>query len=111
MPLPLNESIRLVSERLRARSMCIPSSVVAVEARIWVSPAASEMLVPAITPGRPALSTNTSPSRRLGSMDVPLTAASIIGRQRATRSAVASAPPGLLVKRTFALPAAARSVN
>jgi hypothetical protein len=104
-------SIRRVSTRLRARSMCIPRSEVPVSARICVSPAASAGSVPAITSGRPALSTNTRPSSRSGSMPVPLTAWSIIGRKAATRRAVASAPPGLLVNSTWALPETARVVN
>ena len=100
-----------VSCRLRARLMCIPSSDWPVWARICVSPEASAGSRPAITFGRPALSTNTSASRMLGSMFVPATAWSIRPRHAATRAAVASAPPGLLTNRTCALPAIARATK
>ena len=73
----------------------MPSSEEPVWARIWVRPEASAGSPPAITSGRPALSTKTSASSMFGSMPVPAVAASIMGRNAATRAAVASAPPGL----------------
>jgi hypothetical protein len=91
--------------------MCIPSSDWPVDARIWVSPAASTGSAPAITFGRPALSTNTRASSMFGSTPVPATAASIIGRNAATRTAVASAPPGLLTNRTWSVPSIARATK
>ena len=91
--------------------MCIPSSDWPVEARIWVSPAASTGSTPAITLGRPALSTNTSASSMFGSMLVPAVARSISGRNAATRAAVATAPPGLLTNRTWSVPSIARATK
>ena len=44
-----------------------------------------------------------------GSTPVPAVAALISGRSAATRAAVASTPPGLLVNSTCALPATARA--
>ena len=104
-------AIRSVSAWLRARSICSPSIEDAVEARIWVSPAASETLSPAMICGRPALSTNTSPSSSAGLIDVPLTARSMSARHAATRRAVAIAPPGLWENSGRALPVVARAVN
>ena len=87
----------------------MPSSDWPVWARIWVSPAASAGSLPAITCGRPALSTNTSASSRFGSIPVPVVTRSISGRKAATRAAVASAPPGLMTNSGWALPAVARA--
>ena len=89
--------------------MCIPSSDWPVCARIWVSPAAADGSVPAITSGRPALSTNTIASSMFGSIPVPRVAELISPRNAATLAAVASTPPGLLVNSTLALPAVARA--
>ena len=72
-------------------------------------PAASAASLPAITLLRPALSTNTSASTMFASTPVPAVAALISGLSAATRAAVASTPPGLLVNSTCALPATARA--
>ncbi len=89
----------------------MPSRPWPVWARIWVSPAAALGSLPAITSGRPALSTNTMPSSTAGSIPVPALRRSISGRNGATRWAVASAPPGLWVNSTWASPAIARLSN
>ena len=47
----------------------------------------------------------------LGSTFVPAVARSIRGRNAATRAAVASAPPGLLMNSTWSLPAIARATK
>ena len=89
--------------------MCIRSSDCPVWARIWVSPEATAGSLPAIASGRPALSRNTIASSRFGSIPELAVARSISGRSRATRAAVATAPPGSSVNSTWASPAIARA--
>ena len=66
-----------------------------VEATICARPEAFSGSSPAMTSGRPALSSSTIASIRSGSASYSLAARSISGRQAAVRLALATIPPGL----------------
>ncbi len=88
-------AICFVIARLRARSTRIPSRSVPVPATIWARPLAASGSSPAITSGRPALSSRTIASIASGSTPWAAAAVSISSRQRAVRRALATIPPGL----------------
>ena len=83
---------------LAGRSTRMPSSSVAVAGRICASPEAASGVGPAITRGRPALSSMIIASSKAGSVPACGAAASISSRQRAVRRADAITPPGLRAK-------------
>ena len=100
-----------IRRSLRSTSTSRPSRLVAVSARIWVSPTAPSRSSLARASGRPALSSRTIPSIRSGSTPAAPAASSTPSRQRCTRSAVATIPPGLFTYTTWLCPAAARRSN
>ena len=77
-----------------ARSTRIPSRFWPVSATIWVRPTAPSMPAGVTASSRPALSRKMRPSSVSASTAASSAARSIAGRQRAVRSALATAPPG-----------------
>ena len=73
----------------------MPSSAVAVDGMICISPVALAGVPSAMTVGRPALSRNIIASRSSARTLVPATARSIARRQRRVRATLCSTPPGL----------------